>query len=252
MLTRAAAQLLPILNELRQEVGGEILSSIPYSIWLKALLVHRARRGEMSNDLMNRVSAGMSARKTSEMMTRLLGFGGVDGNSLTECTPLRVTALSGGQLAKDQAAEHRFPLPPQLSGKRGLRQLAVTLSWISPVNPRNHRWRKAHLWFKTPSSKLQIGSKKHLERSHADWQSVQRGTIQHEIFEGEKAAAFVDGDDIVILVSCREDALGLIGEVPYALAVTLEVKEGIGVSDIYSEVRDRVQARIRTQERIAV
>jgi len=252
MLTRAAARILPTLNELRQGVGGEILSNVPDSLWLKALLVQRARWDAMSSDLVSRASVGMSARKTSEIMTRLLGFGGVDGMLLTECTPLRVTALSGGQLAKDQGAEHRFPLPPQLSGKRGLRRLAVTLSWMSPVNPRNHRWRKAHLWFKTPSSKLQIGSKKHLERSHADWQTVQRGTIQHEVFEGEKAAAFVDGDDILILVSCREDALGLSGEVPYALAVTLEVEEGIGVNDIYTEIRDRVQARIRLQERIAV
>ena len=126
----------------------------------------------------------------------------------------------------------------------------VTLAWMSPINPRNHRWRKAHLWFKTPSSKLQIGSNKHLERSCGDWQAVQRGTVQHEVFEGQKAAAFVDGDDIVILVSCREDAMALSDAVPYSLVISLEVEEGIGVDDIYTEVRERVRSRTRVQERV--
>jgi hypothetical protein len=73
---------------------------------------------------------------------------------------------------------------------------------------------------------------------------VQRGTVQHEVFEGEKAAAFVDGDDVVIHVSCREDAKVLSGEVPYAIAVTLEVDAAIGI-DIYAEIRERVLSKVR-------
>ena len=73
---------------------------------------------------------------------------------------------------------------------------------------------------------------------------MQRGTVQHEVFEGEKAAAFVDGDEIVIHVSCREDAAVLADAVPYALAVTIEVDDAIGV-DIYTEVRERVQNKLR-------
>jgi hypothetical protein len=57
----------------------------------------------------------------------------------------------------------------------------------------------------------------------------------------------VDGEDVVIRVSCREDAPGLTGAVPYALAVTLEVAEGI-VVDVYTEVRDRVRQRLQVQE----
>lgn len=78
----------------------------------------------------------------------------------------------------------------------------------------------------------------------ADWQAVQRGTVQHEVFEGQKAAAFVDGDEIVVHVSCREDAKILSGPVSYALAVTLEVDEAIGI-DIYAEVRERVENKLR-------
>lgn len=251
MMTRTAAQLLPVLNDLGQEVRGEVLTQVPDAVWIKAMLLHGARWGGMATELLARAGPAIPSRRATEYLTHLLGFGRVENwRSLAECTPLRVTALSGGQLAKDQGAEHRFPLPPQLSGKRGLRRLVVTLAWVSPVNPRQHRWRKAQLWFESPNSKLTIGTKKHLKRSGPDWHAVQRGTVQHEVFEGQKAAAFVDGDDIVILVSCREDAIGLTGEVPYALVVTLEVAEDIGVDDIYTEIRDRVRSRLRVQERV--
>jgi hypothetical protein len=154
-----------------------------------------------------------------------------------------VTALSGGSLSAEAGSLHRFPLPPSLSGKQGWRSLTVTLAWFSPIHTLNERWRRAHLWFKSPDSKLKIGSKAQLERSGADYHAVQRGTLQHEVFEGEKVSAFVDGDTMTIHVSCREDAGPLTESIPYALAVTLEVDPSIG--EIYSEIRDRIEIRER-------
>ena len=85
-----------------------------------------------------------------------------------------------------------------------------------------------------------------MNRVGPDWQAAQRGTLQHDTFEGESAAAFIDGEDVVVRVSCREDAPGLEGSVPYAVAVTLEVAEAIGI-DIYTEVRERVRQRLQVQ-----
>ena len=167
----------------------------------------------------------------------------MDSDPLRECTSTRVTALSGGSLSAEAGALHRFPLPPSLSGKQGWRSLAVTLAWFSPIHTLNERWRRAHLWFKSPDSKLKSGSKAQLKRSGADWQAAQRGTLQHEVFEGAKVSAFVDGDTLTIHVSCREDAGPLTESVPYALAVTLEVDPSIG--EIYSEIRDRIEIRER-------
>jgi hypothetical protein len=82
-------------------------------------------------------------------------------------------------------------------------------------------------------------------RTQADWRAVQRGTVQHEILEGERAAVFIDGANLEIQVSCRSDAGVLEDVVPYALAATLEVAEDIGI-DIYNEVAVRVRAaRVR-------
>jgi len=244
LVSRAAALLAPVLAELRESEGGEALDQVAEALWLKALLVHGARWGQAGDAYQALFKTPDNGSKLAEYLTRLLGFGRVDLDAVRECTETRVTALAGGTLAAEAGAEHRFPLPPSLSGKRGWRRLVVTLAWMTPVHPLNHRWRRAHVWFSSPKSKLSVGSNKHLERRGADWQAVQRGTVQHEVFEGEKAAAFVDGDEIVIHVSCREDAAVLADAVPYALAVTLEVDEAIGV-DIYTEVRERVQNKLR-------
>lgn len=244
LMSRAAAFLVPVLAELEEMEGGQALNQIADAVWLKALLAHGARWGEAGDAYQALFKTPDNGNKLAEYLTRLLGFGRVDLDAVRECTRTRVTALAGGGLAAEHGAEHRFPLPPSLSGRRGWRRLVVTLAWMTPIHPLNHRWRRAHLWFASPQSKLSVGSNKHLQRSGADWQAVQRGTVQHEVFEGEKAAAFVDGDDVVIHVSCREDAKILGVTVPYALAITLEVDEAIGI-DIYTEIQQRVQNRLR-------
>jgi hypothetical protein len=206
LTSRAAARVYALLNELRREPGGELIDSVPWQV--------------------------------KEYITRLLGYGWIDSTRVRECTPYRVTALGGGNLTVDQSHIHRFPLPPSLSGQTGSRRLTITLAWLTPVNPQHRAWRRADLWFSPPTEVLD------LSRQQADWRAVQRGTVQHEVLKGESAAAFADGDNLEIQVSCRADAGTLEEEVPYALAATLEVAEEIGVQ-IYEEVRDRVRARVR-------
>ncbi len=79
-------------------------------------------------------------------------------------------------------------------------------------------------------------------RREADWQAVRRGTVQHEIFEGEEIKFFEEDAESVIQVNCRADAGKLVDEVPYALAVTLEVAPGIA---IYEEIITRIRPRVR-------
>lgn len=244
LMSRASALLAPVLAELRETEGGEALDQIPRSLWLKALLVHGARWGEAGATYRPLFKTQDNGNKLAEYLTRLLGFGRVDLDAVRECTASRVTALAGGTLTAEAGAEHRFPLPPSLSGKRGWRRLVVTLAWMTPVHPLNHRWRKAHLWFESPASKMSVGSSGNLQRRDAHHKAVQRGTVQHEVFEGNEAVAFVDGDEVLVHVSCRPDAKPLEFEVPYALGVTLEVDDAIGV-DIYTEVRERVQNKLR-------
>jgi hypothetical protein len=114
----------------------------------------------------------------------------------------------------------------------------MTLAWLTPVNPAHKGWRRASLWFAPPKDPLDI------ERQQANWQAVKRGTVQHEVLEGKRASAFVDGDDLEIRVNCLADAGTLEEAVPYALISTLEVAEEIGVP-IYEEIRVRILPRIQ-------
>ena len=239
LLSRVGAFLAPVITELRQGAGNA-LASVPDAVVIKALLAHGARWGELGEALHDHFGSIENSDKRKEQVTRLLGFGRLEIKDVAECSQTRVTGIGVGALADDEGAEHRFPLPPSLSGKRGLRRITVTLAWFTPVNPLSHKWRKAHLWFELPKSKLNVG------RVGPDWQTAQRGTLQHDTFERDSASAFVDGDDVVVRVSCREDAPGLQDKVPYAVAVTLEVAEEIGI-DIYTEVRERVRQRLQVQ-----
>lgn len=239
LASRIASQLYDVLEELRDEPGGNLIEGVPPSVWLKALLVHGASWGSGGQLLTQILRSPQNSRRFKEYLTRLLGYGAIDAARVRECTPRRVTALGGGSLQADQAHVHRFPLPPSLSGQRGWRSLTITLAWLTPVNAAHQAWRRANLWFTAPAAPLDVS------RHEADWHAVQRGTVQHEILEGDRAAAFVDGDSLEIRVNCRSDAGALEDAVPYALATTLEVAEEIGV-DIYDEVQVRVHAaRVR-------
>jgi hypothetical protein len=66
------------------------------------------------------------------------------------------------------------------------------------------------------------------------------------VLESEKAVDFQEGDTITIKVNCRADAGDIPEPIRYALAVTLEVAEGIDIP-IYQEVRDRLRVRVPTR-----
>ena len=235
LVSRACGLLYDVMDDLRQEPGGEIIDGLPRAVWLKALVAHGAEWGEAGSIIARLLRNQDNSRQFKEYVTRLLGYGAVDVNRVQECTARRVTALGGGTLGQDESHVHRFPLPQSLSGRRGHRRLTVTLAWLSPVNQRHQAWRRADLWFAPPQDRLRVS------RQQADWLAVRRGTLQHEILEGERAGVFVDDANLKIQVSCRADAGTLEAEVPYALAITLEVAEELGI-DIYEEVRAAVHA----------
>ena len=76
--------------------------------------------------------------------------------------------------------------------------------------------------------------------------AAQRGTLQHEILEGDAAVAFVDGDRFECKINCAPDAGELTVTVPFALCVTLEVAAGAGIP-IYDEIRARIAPAIQIQ-----
>ena len=117
------------------------------------------------------------------------------------------------------------------------RRLTISLAWLTPINPRHKGYRRAFLWFAPDKKPLA------LEKKDLDFESSRRGTVQHQIFEGDKSRAFADGDDIAIRVSCVEDAGSCTERIPYAIAATLEIADPIDLK-IFNEVQARIRLRV--------
>lgn len=226
--TRSADQLLQMLGELNGDWSAE-----QSSLLTKVLLAHACNWTQAAEVFRNGLQMAGDYR---DHIARYLGYGVVSLDRVLSCNPSRVTVIAAGDLADGDGHLYRLPLPPTLSGLVGIRKLILSLAWFTPINPLHRSYRRASLWIGSPESALLA------TRQEAQWQTVQRGTLQHEIFEGDSAVAFVDGSDVRIKVNCRADAGSLDGAVPYAIAATLEVADSLRVP-VYQEVAERIGFR---------
>jgi len=235
LASRWANSLFEVINRLRTLPEVNLPSEYDV-VLLKTLLVHGADSVDMSAVYESILKTPQNSRTFTDYIGRFFGYGDADVAKIMVCTEQRVTVLGVGKLDDGDGQIFAFPLPPSLSAITDKRRLAITLSWLTPVNCASQKYRIAHLWF-NPKNILTP------ERVGSDWHAVQRGTTQHEVLEGEKAVVFQDGDKISIKVNCRADAGDIPEPIRYCLAVTLEVAEGINIP-IYQEVRERLRIRI--------
>lgn len=226
--TRSCDSILSMLAEMQVDWTDE-----QTAVLTKVLLVHGSAWTEAADFLQTALSLGNDHR---DHIARYLGYGAVRLERVLGCTDSRVTVISASSIRDEEGHVYELPLPPSLSGIVGLRRLVISLAWLTPINALHRDYRRAGLWVSSPESVLQT------DRMHAQWQTVQRGTLQHEIFEGDSAVAFIDGALVRIKVNCRADAGHLDDAVPYALAVTLETAEDLRVP-VYTEVAERINLR---------
>lgn len=246
LASRAAVQAYDVIELLRTEFtdapGGKF-----DAVLLKALLVHGAHWRDWPARLLAErpefqlIQNGNSRRAAElDFVTRWLGYGVVDVDRAITCTAERATLLGVGELGAGKALIFSAPLPPGLAGKIAWRRLTLTLAWMSPINPAHQGYRRAKLWAAPSHEQLRI------DRVNVDWQAARRGTVQHEILEGEDAVAFADGDRFQCKVNCAADAGDLNGKVAFALCVSFEVAVGSEIA-VYEEIRQRITPQIGIQ-----
>ena len=243
LATRAGAQIYEMLLDLQREVGEAKLPTDSLPLLVKSLLVHGASWRDAANILSGNLTNG-----SKQAIQSLLGYGNAETDRVLACEDNRATLLGFGRLAADQAHIYKLPLPPSLAGQAVQRKLTITLSWFSPINPKHNLYRRAALWF-APKEGRVTGTFEQLlqvDRAEADSRAVRRGTLQHEIFQGSRATAFTDGTDLEIQVNCKADAGELEEEVPYAIAISLEVPAAINIP-IYQEVQTRIEIQARAR-----
>lgn len=243
LATRSAARIYEVLDELRMEHGGNIPPGL-LSVLIKALLVHGAKQDDDAcQAIMASLRTRENSRKMKEVVARYLGYGAVQIERVLGCTEQRGTVLACGEIRENEIHEYRLPLPPDLSGSQEWRRMVVTLAWFTPVNPGHRNYREAKLRLSPVGRWGDLPLK--LARQNADDVQVLRGTVQHEVLVGSKQiAAFQDGDAILLHIACKKDAIKSLDDaIPYGLAVTLEVAEGVQIP-IYEQLRTRLQAQV--------
>ncbi|WP_433082722.1 S8 family peptidase [Dactylosporangium sp. CA-052675] len=233
-------KILEQLEAFRDDAGN----TIPDEYWpvlTKALLVHASmmpRSWEEVRDAFDNVPA----LKLREAVSRFYGYGALEAERSFGCTETRATAFGFGRLSQDAGARYDLPLPPSLSRNTIPRRLIITCASFTPVRMRSRQHRVAEVFVVPRVGALAV------TRTGSDWRAVRRGTVQHEVFEGQRAAAYVDGDVLSVQVNCRAVGTPFSGTVPFGLAVTLEALDGSRVP-VYSEVQERIQARVRARVR---
>lgn len=143
-----------------------------------------------------------------------------------------------GALNKDEGDVFKLPLPLDFSTHLIKRKLTVTLAYFSPVEANKQLYRGAQLWFNIDDGNKNLVP----DRLNTEWQAVRKGTLQHEIFVGERPVPW-DDDEIIIKVNCKEDASKIKTTIPYCLFVSFEVAEGYDV-DLYNEVATKIRQQI--------
>lgn len=236
LATRWAAQAFDVLEALRAGDPARLAHRYD-AVMIKALLAHGASLGEIEGQVLAARPDVDHWHAQRRLVSRYAGYGVADVERALTCTEQRATMLGVGELRNEKAWEFRVPVPEALNATLVRRRLTITLSWFTPPNPRHSKYRVARLWVDLPEDPLR------LVRVEGEARQLQLGTLQHETFEGEGAVPVVPGQSLVVRVNCLADAGRLDSPVEFALCVSLEVAEGVGLP-IYEQVRARITPRV--------
>lgn len=236
LATRSAAFAHLVIENLRRP-HSHLLPEKFDAVLIKALLAHGASWDLLKAPILNARPDITQRQKQQDLISRFAGYGLADIDKALSCTEQRATLIGVGELRDGEALEFQSPLPPSLIAKTEKRRLTITLAWFTPINTKNAKYRTARLWIKPPTDQFGV------TRLNYEWHQVQRGTLQHEILEGERALAFVDGEKITFKVNCSEDGGKITNPIQFALCITLEVAEGVNLP-IYNEVRTRIAPQV--------
>lgn len=243
MATRGALQIYEMLELLKSQEQEDIPDSL-VAVLMKTLLIHSASQPQDAKEyLAQSLKNETNSRRFKEVAARYLGYGIADVERVLACTERRATVLGCGEIGENEVHEYSFPMPISLSEQKLWRRLVVTLAWFSPINPSHRNLREAKLVLE-PGGTNWGSSILKVDRQDSDHNQVLRGTSQHEVLESKnKIAAFQDGENLYIRVSCRKDATSRLDDIiPYGLAVTLEVKEDI---PIYQQIKLKLKPQVK-------
>lgn len=232
--------VVPLVSD--HERDGGALGRKHEAVVTKALLAHTSSWEPVRRAMTTLVDTDLSPVEARDRIARLVGFGPIRADRAVDCAAHRVTFVGWGSISRDSAHGFSMPLPDCLAGTTVLRRVAATLAWTAPVSPQNQKYRRVALWLDSDDSG-NMQALLRVARSNAHWQTARRGSLQHELFEGESATDFDGKSAISIRVNCRSEIDSFREAVPYAIAITLEV-EAVANLPIYEQVAQKVRPAV--------
>ena len=237
LISNKAEECFNILNSTFLNETGE---NIPYehsAVLIKAMLAHGSSWSTLKNDC--QTCLNISGQTTKNTLHQYLGYGITNIDKVKECTKNQITLIGYGNIKQDQAFVYSIPLPFDFHDKKYKRKLTVTLAYLSPINPSSIKYRDKQVWFTINKGQNIAGS-----REEYDYNAVQRGTLQHEIFETDNSEVWNILDSLEIKVNCRNDASNNDNNllIPYALLATFEMAPEYNI-DVYQSIVEKIHIR---------
>lgn len=230
-LAHEAGKCYDVLDEIfYNETGGTAPKDF-VPLLIKAMLTHGATWEGIAGDI------AASTNQSKKQISRWIGNGVPNISRVEECAKNRVTLIGMGMLKPEEAHIYKLPLPFDFSSQHIKRKLTATLAYFSPISPTRQKYRSTQMWFEIDPIKLLP------ERQNTEWQKVIKGTLQHEIFTGDKVVVWDVDKPLIIKVNCKDDAEKIKDKIQYGLFITFEVAEGIDL-DIYFDVTTRIKQAV--------
>lgn len=244
LVTREASRIFDILEAGRDDAQDAPFPDAQYHpVLAKALLVHTSTWGDEGQRL--RAALNLDGQTWRRALTPVLGYGSIRPERIATAATNRAVLIAGGSLGREQRHTYAIPLPVSLRAKAEWHRITVTVASFVPAAGNLTRYRGAKVFFE----KLDDGDTGG-KRIEAEGTAVRRGSVQHEIADGQQALVFSDGDAVQLHVQCMDDAQRLKAGnvVRYGLVVSVETAVSTSTT-IHDEVRAQLRTRARVSQR---
>jgi hypothetical protein len=245
LATRAGLRIADALDETFEAEDWTTRKTAP--CMLKALIAHGGSWGETGEGLIDYLPpVGARGLKQKENISRYMGYGLSNIDRVVSGDQHRITLLADDVIRANKRHEYRVPLPDELSSRKELRRITMTLAWLTPLRQGVAAYRALGLTIVGSDGKSKIWDGVKRYPGQPPLGTSRRGTLMHVIYQGTAAVPFLEDDNIVINVqTTRPQVPGLTQlDIPYALAVTFEVAATVN-ADIRESIRSRIQPRVR-------
>lgn len=214
---------------------------------LKSLIAHSAHWGNVGEHLdeIYPPTGTKNFYRRRENVTRFIGYGQSDINRIIAAGQNRITLLGEDVIRVGKRHTYRIPLPDDLSSRVEFRRVTATLAWLTPVKPQSSHYRAIGLELVNNEGRSQIWSGVDRASLQPPLATAKRGTLLHAVYENEGTAVpFLAGSEFELNVQATSRLSGFTKfDVPYALAVTIEVAATLS-TDIRTSLESRILPKI--------